>query len=97
MTRLDQDLYRQAYEQYRQWNEAELAKRVRNAGKLTPEQAWRQYLALANFAYETCPQASEWQRKQKLASLNNYYTAVRRLEAWRRARGEPQDSHPDRG
>jgi hypothetical protein len=29
LTKLDKDLYRQAYEQYRQWNEAELAERRR--------------------------------------------------------------------
>lgn len=86
--KLDKDLYRQAYEQYRQWNEAELADRVRNAGKLSPQEAWRQYVALVEFCWKMCPQQSEWQRKQKLADLDRYYAAVRKLEAWRRARGK---------
>jgi hypothetical protein len=86
--KLDKDLYRQAYEQYRQWNEAELAERVRNAGKLSPQEAWRQYVALVEFCWKMCPQQSEWQHKQKLADLDRYYAAVRKLEAWRRARGK---------
>jgi GH24 family phage-related lysozyme (muramidase) len=88
MKKIDAALYRQAYEQYRQWNEAELAERARNAGRLTPEQAWRQYVALVEFCWKMCPQQSEWQRVQKLADLDRYYAAVRKLEAWRRARGK---------
>jgi hypothetical protein len=88
MGKIDATLYRQAYEQYRQWNEAELADRVRNAGKLSPQEAWRQYVALVEFCWKMCPQQSEWQRKQKLADLDRYYAAVRKLEAWRRARGK---------
>ena len=36
---IDKKLYRQALQDYRQWNEAELIDRVRNAGKLSPEEA----------------------------------------------------------
>ncbi len=86
--KLDRELYRQAYERYRQWNEAELAERVRNAGKLTPQQGWAQYLALAEFAWECCPRPGEWQRRQKLADLAYYYERVQQLEAWRRAHGK---------
>jgi len=85
---LDKELYRKAYEQYRRWNEAELVDRARNAGKLSPAEAWEQYLALAEFARECCPRPSQRQRKQKLADLRRYYAQVQKLEAWRRARGK---------
>jgi hypothetical protein len=39
---IDKELYRQAYELYRQWNEAELIERARNAGQLSPQKAWQQ-------------------------------------------------------
>lgn len=86
--KIDATLYRQAYEQYRQWNEAELADRVRNAGKLSPQEAWQQYVALVELCWKMCPQQREWQRAQKLAALEGYYAAVQKLEAKRRMRGK---------
>jgi hypothetical protein len=88
LAKLDKDLYRQAYAAYRQWNEARLVDHARNAGWLSPAEAWEQYLALAEFAGECCPRPGEWQRRQKLADLDRYYANVRQLEAWRRARGK---------
>ena len=85
---LDKELYRQAYEQYRQWNEAELIERARNAGKLSPAEAWRQYVALVEFCWKLCPQQSDWQRELKLADVAQYYERVKKLEAWRRTRGK---------
>ncbi|MGB9775692.1 MAG: hypothetical protein ACPL7C_03955 [Anaerolineae bacterium] len=85
---LDPMLYRQAYEQYRRWNEAEERDRARHAGRLSPEAAWRQYVELVEFCWKLCPQPSEAQRREKLAALERYYESVRRMEAWRRARGE---------
>lgn len=86
--RLDKELYRKAYEQYRRWNEAELADRARNAGRLSPAEAWQQYIALVEFCWKLSPEQSEWQREQKLADLARYHERVKRLEAWRRARGK---------
>jgi hypothetical protein len=86
--KLDKELYRQAYQQYQRWNEAELVDRARNAGKLTPEAAWRQYLALVEFCWKLCPEPGEWQRKQKLADLERYYANIRKLETWRREHGK---------
>jgi len=94
---LDKDLYRRAYEQHRRWNEAELADRARNAGKLSPAEAWKQYLALVEFCWKLYPQQSEWQREQKLADLAQYHERVKRLEAWRRARGKTTCSSPQGG
>jgi hypothetical protein len=82
---LDKDLYRKAYELHRQWNEAEKIERARNAGQLSPEEAWRQYVDLVEFCWRLCPEQSQRQREQKLIHLNRYYDRVQKLEAWRRA------------
>jgi hypothetical protein len=84
---LDKELYRWAYEQYRQWNEAELIDRALNAGKLSPQKAWSQYVDLFEFSHQMSLQQSRWQRNQKLADLDRYYTQIRKLEAWRQVRG----------
>lgn len=86
--KLDKELYRQTYERFRKLNEAELVERAYNAGKLSPREAWRQYVALVEFCWKLCPEPSEWQRKQKLADLERYYANVRKLEAWRREHGK---------
>jgi hypothetical protein len=86
--KLDKELYRQTYERFRKLNEAELVERAYNAGKLSPQEAWRQYLMLAEFALKYCPPPGEWQRKQKLADLERYYANVRKLEAWRSPYGK---------
>jgi hypothetical protein len=81
---LDKELYRQAYEHYRQWNEAELIARAREAGKLSPQELWQRYLALIDFGLSTSPQPSPWQREQKLEYFARYYENIQRLEKWRR-------------
>ncbi len=40
---LDKNLYRQADQQYQQWNEIETRERVRHAGQLSPAEAWHRY------------------------------------------------------
>lgn len=85
---LDKELYRKAYEQYREWNEAELVERVRNAGQLSPSEAWQQYVGLIEFCWRLSPEQSAAQRAQKLADLERYYERVKQMEAWRRARGK---------
>jgi len=84
---LDKELYRKAYESLRQWNEAELIDRVRNAGRLTPQEAWRQYVALWEFCMKLSPPLTKLQHKQRLAEWDQYYANIRKLEAWRRANG----------
>lgn len=85
---LNKELYRQVYASYRQWNHDELVDRARNAGSLSPERAWQQYVALVEFAWKLCPQPSQWQQAQKAADLARYYERVQKMEAWRRARGK---------
>lgn len=86
--KLDKELYRQAYALYRQWNEAEMVDRARNAGKLSPAEAWRQYVALVEFCWKLCPQQSDWQRTRHLADLDRYYARIQKLETWRQMRGK---------
>lgn len=85
---IDKTLYRAAYEQYRQWNEAEELERARNAGQLSPAEAWRRYVALVEFCWRLATEQSEQQRSQRLADWDRYYERVQRLETWRRARGQ---------
>ena len=84
---LDKVLYQQAYRSFRQWNEAEAAGRARDAGQLTPAEAWRRYVALVEFCWRLSPQPSQHQREEKLAALDRYYAAVRRLEERRQQCG----------
>ncbi|MGH7493848.1 MAG: hypothetical protein ACREOO_15835 [bacterium] len=46
---LDKELYLKMLQAYREWNEFELIDRARNAGKLSPEKAWQQYVDLWEF------------------------------------------------
>lgn len=85
---IDKNLYRKAFEYYRQWNQAELIDRIRHAGKLKPEEGWEQYVALVEFCWQICPQQSERQQKQELDDLERYHTRVQRLEAWRKDNGK---------
>lgn len=79
LMRLDNDLYRQAYAAYREWNAAEAAECARGAGRLSPAEAWRQYADLVEFCWRLAPEPSIHQRREKLAALDRYYEAVRRL------------------
>jgi hypothetical protein len=88
MVKLDKELYRKAYELHRQWNEAELVDDLRNAGKLLPQEAWRQYVDLWEFCMKLSPSPSELQEKQRASELDHYYANIRKFESWRRARGK---------
>ena len=84
---LDKELYRRAYESLRQWSEAERIERARSAGRLSPEEGWRQYVDLFEFGWQIGVQQRQWQHNLKAADLARYYERIRRFEAWRRARG----------
>jgi hypothetical protein len=84
MKTLDKKLYQEAYEHYRQWNEAEFINRVRNAGKMSPLDAFQQYISLVEFCWKLCPEQSEIQRERKLATIDRYYERIKKLEAWRK-------------
>ncbi|MDW7991776.1 MAG: hypothetical protein RMK65_06505, partial [Anaerolineae bacterium] len=75
----DKEIYRQAYEQYRRWSEAEEAERAHDARRLSSQEAWRRYVELVEFCWKLCPQRSEAERQEKLAALERYTESVRRL------------------
>ena len=85
---LDNDIYRQAYAAYREWNAAEAVERARGAGRLSAAEAWRQYADLVEFCWRLSPEPSAHQRRQKLAAIDRYYDAVRLLEERRQAHGK---------
>lgn len=85
--KLDKELYRHAYELRRQYNEAELRERIRNAGKRPPNKAWQQFVALWEFGRQMNLKPSQREEEQKMAALVRYLERVQKLEAWRAANG----------
>ncbi|HEY4689688.1 MAG TPA: hypothetical protein VIK33_10280 [Anaerolineae bacterium] len=85
--KIDKELYRKAYESLRQWSEAERIERIRDARRLTPQERWQHLVDLFEFGRRAGIRPNEHQRARKLAGLNRYYERIRKLEAWRRARG----------
>ena len=85
---IDKELYRKMFEAFREWNEFELVDRARNAGKLSPEKAWQQYVDLWEFTMNTAPRQSNLQRKLRLQEWEDYYAKIQKFEAWRRARAQ---------
>ncbi len=84
---LDKELYRNALEQYKQWNEAELGARARSP-MLSPAEGWRRYVELVDFCLRLAPEQSRQQREQRLADWDSYHQRVRQLEAWRQSHGK---------
>jgi hypothetical protein len=80
---IDKELYRKTYQLYRQWNDAELVERIRNAGSLSPRQGWEQYVDLWEFCIELSPQPSTLQSKRKFFEWLKYYSRIQSLEEWR--------------
>lgn len=86
--KIDKELYKQAQEYYRQWNEEKLRHRINEERQLSPEDAWRRFAGLWEFARKLAPPRTELQDQQWLADWEDYFAKVRKLEAWRRARGK---------
>jgi len=85
---IDRELYRQAFEYYRQWNDAEHIDRVRNSGNLSPQKLWQQYVDLWEFCMSLAPEPSALQQKLRHQELEDYYAKIQKLEAWRRDRAQ---------
>lgn len=85
---LDKKLYREAYEHYRQWNEAELIDRARNAGRFSPQELWQQYVDLWEFCVNLAPEPSALQQRLRHQELEDYYAKIQKFEAWRRSRAQ---------
>jgi hypothetical protein len=84
---IDKELYRQAQEWYREWNVAEERERYDNAGKLSPQESWKQYVALWELAMKLSPEQSPRQRQLRLTEWDEYYSRVQGFESRRRWRG----------
>jgi hypothetical protein len=88
MMKLDKELYRKAYALHQQSSDAKLGERAHLHSELSSAEAFKQYADLVELMWRLCLEPSEWQREEKLESINHYYTAVQRLEAWRQTRGQ---------
>ncbi|HLE30119.1 MAG TPA: hypothetical protein VI793_18490 [Anaerolineales bacterium] len=85
---LDKELYRKVYAAHRQWSEEKLLYQIRHESALSSREAWERYAALVEFCWRIAPESGDWERKQKLIALAQYYERVQKLEAWRRARAK---------
>ena len=85
---IDKELYRKTFKLYRLWNEAELVDRIRNAGSLTPKEAWEQYVDLWELCMKLSPKPSNLQSKLKFSERQKYYSKIKRLEKWKRRHGK---------
>jgi hypothetical protein len=85
--KINANLYRAALEEYRQWNEAELKARAREAMQRAPDAGWREFNAMWSFARLSGVMHSPMQRKQKREALDRYYERLKKLETWRQQHG----------
>jgi len=85
---IDKKLYRQAYEQYKQWNKIKFAERIRNTAKLSSAERWEQYVDLVEFLWELSPEQTPRQRQQKIAEWEYYYSQIQRFEERRHKHGK---------
>lgn len=85
--KIDKELYKQAQEYYRQWNEAKAEARAAATASSTPAELWRQYETLWKFGWRLCPEPDGWAWQQKAEALDLYYQRLERLEEWRHNRG----------
>ncbi|HSN78534.1 MAG TPA: hypothetical protein VL334_25980 [Anaerolineae bacterium] len=85
--KIDAQLYRQALAEYRQWNDAEMKARAREASLRQSDAGWKEFNALWSFARLVGAKQSPMQRKQKLEAIDLYYERVKKLEAWRQEHG----------
>lgn len=84
---LDKELYRQAYAELQSWSKAAETERLLADAQLSPDERWRKFQALVAFSRSISPEQSAFQRAEKLAAVDRYYDAVRRLEEWRQQHG----------
>ena len=86
---LDKELYRKAYEQYRQWIEEDRIYLPHNLGWPSYAEIWHKYLiAMADFDWDALSEPADWARAEKLADLDRWRACVFRLEAWRHGHGK---------
>jgi hypothetical protein len=84
---LNKVIWQQALAHYRAWNEAEFIDQVRDAGKKTPEEKWREYQALFAFGRRLRPEPSPAAQRQTAREWEYFYEQIRRFEARRKTHG----------
>ncbi len=87
MMALDKAIWQEALAQYRAWNEAEFEERVRNAGKKSPAEKWREYRSMFALARRLKPELSPGGQARAAQEWEFYYEQIQRFEARRQARG----------
>ena len=80
MDKIEKAAWQATLAHYRAWNEAEFRERIQNAGKKTPMQKWREFLAIMEFGLMIKPQPSEHEHRQKIEMLNRYYERMQYFE-----------------
>ena len=86
--KLDKALYRQMHESMKEWDEAKMRSRVRDAHTMTHAEAWRRYVDLWEFTMRFARPKSKAQQAREFAVWEKYYDNLRKLEAWRQAHGK---------
>ena len=89
---IDKCVWQETLKHYQALNEAEFREKVRNAGKKSLSQKWREFLAIIEFGLKIKPQPSEHEQRQKVEMLNRYYERIQRFEARKTQRGEPSET-----
>jgi hypothetical protein len=90
-----QELYRQAYANYRQWIEADLRDQTLPANWRMLAEQWQQYLAFAELAWDGCSTSEDWQRLEKISAIDHQYACMFRFEMWRLRKAIPAKSSRD--
>jgi hypothetical protein len=75
----DPAVLREALAEYRAWNEAVFVDKVRNAGKKSHAEKWREYRSLYSFARKTKPELSPLGQVMAAQEWTYYYEQVQRF------------------
>ncbi len=84
---LDKAIWQEALAYYRAWNEAEFLDRVRNAGKKTDAEKWREYKDLFAFGQRFRPTPSARALAKSAQEWAAYYEKIQLFEAQRKRHG----------
>jgi len=66
---------------YQQWNEAVFQSKIRNAGKKSVVQKWREFSNIMEFGLMIKPVASHSEQKKKVEMYERYYERMQKLSA----------------
>ena len=88
MKKSEKAAWQTTVEQYRAWNEAELRGNIRNAGKKSQLQKWREFLTIMEFGFMLKLKPSQHEQQQKIEMLNRYYELMQRFQTRRMGHGK---------